>query len=128
MDMPPPNPLLPPGEGPNLTPALTGPQGSYASFVGRLIPTSNLSALSGYYFAIFSLIPIVGIILGPLALIFGLLGMCRALQQPQARGLGHAVFSIATGILVTILNWGMALIVLAAWFFVPQLFQPPPPQ
>jgi hypothetical protein len=127
VETPLPNPLLPTEVTSQVDPLAPPPEHSYHSFMGRMIPTSNLAALSAYYMAMFSLIPVVGIFLGPPALILGLIGFSRALGQPQRRGLGHAIFSIATGILVTILNWGFGIVVLTAWYFVPQLFQTRPP-
>jgi hypothetical protein len=116
MELPPPNPLLPPDAIPKADSLTPPPSNPYGSFMGRMVPTGNLASLSGYYFAIFSLIPIVGIVLGPFAIIMGLLGFSRAVAQPQTRGLGHALFAIATGILTTILNWTVAIMFLIFWW------------
>src|SRR6266540_504458 len=43
--------------------------------VSTIIPYHNGMALAGYYVGVFSLIPIIGFILGPLGIIFGIIGL-----------------------------------------------------
>jgi WD40 repeat protein len=69
-----------------------------------LIPTSNPKALAAYYLGVFSLIPILGLILGPLALIFGIKGKRYANANPKAKGWGHAIAGIVLGSFTTLLN------------------------
>jgi hypothetical protein len=68
--------------------------------VATLIPYRNPKALISYYCGVFGLIPFVGLILGPIALIFGILGMRYAKQHPTAKGTGHAITGIVLGTLV----------------------------
>src|SRR3954447_5601963 len=100
--------LPPPVDAPPVVPGVVEgePPRSLAAWC---IPFRNLPALSGYYFAIFSLIPIAGLVLGPLALTMGLAGLTRAGRDPAARGFGHALFSVVVGVLVIVFN-GSALI------------------
>jgi hypothetical protein len=65
-----------------------------------LIPYKNGMALAAYYCGVFSLIPFVGGILGPLAIIFGIIGLRKVNENPEARGTGHAIAGIVLGSLV----------------------------
>jgi predicted Zn finger-like uncharacterized protein len=76
-----------------------------------LIPYRNGKALAAYYCGVFSLIPCLGAILGPLALIFGILGVRYAKAHPGAHGMGHGIAGIVLGSLTTLANWGVVLLV-----------------
>lgn len=67
---------------------------------GGLIPYKNAKALSAYYLGVFSLIPCLGLILGPIAIILGFLGLGYAKKHPEARGQAHAIVGIVLGGLV----------------------------
>jgi hypothetical protein len=67
---------------------------------GGLIPYKNAKALTAYYLGVFSLIPCLGIILGPIAIILGFLGLAHAKKHPEARGQAHAIVGIVLGGLV----------------------------
>jgi len=73
---------------------------------GGLIPYKNPLALIGYYTGVFSLIPISGLLLGPAALVLGILGLRYSRRHPTARGGGHAIAGIVLGSLTSLLNWG----------------------
>jgi hypothetical protein len=80
--------------------------------VATLIPTKNPKALIAYYLGVFSLIPILGLFLGPAALIFGILGMRYASAHPRAKGGGHAIAGIVLGSLTTLGHLvGIAIII-----------------
>ena len=78
---------------------------------GGLIPYKNGKALAAYYCAIFSLIPCIGGILGPLAVVLGFLGLGHAKKYPETRGQAHAIVGIVLGGLVTL---GHILVVVLA--------------
>lgn len=71
--------------------------------LGVIVPYRNGMALAAYYCGIFGLIPILGFVLGPLALIFGVLGLIAARKNPDAHGTGHAVAGIILGIIDPVL-------------------------
>ena len=82
--------------------------------IGTLIPYKNGKALAAYYCGVFSLIPCVAVILGPLAFIFGLQGLRFAREHPRARGAGHAWAGIILGSLTTLAHLALILIIVIA--------------
>lgn len=69
---------------------------------GGLIPYKNGAALAAYYLGVFGLIPGLGMLLGPLALIFGFLGFRFGRAHPKAGGLAHAIVGILLGTLIVV--------------------------
>ncbi len=78
--------------------------------VSTLIPYKNPKALTAYYLGVFSLIPCAGALLGPAALILGILGLRYVKANPTAKGTGHAIAGVVLGSLTTLGNWGLILI------------------
>ena len=78
-------------------------QGAQSDNTGGMIPYKNPSALTGYYLAVASLIPCIGIFTGIAALVLGIKGLKRAKREPWVKGTVHAWIGI-------ILGGGMALI------------------
>ena len=70
---------------------------------GGLIPLRNGLALAAYYCGVFSFVPCFAPVLGPLAMIFGFLGLARANKHPEAKGKGHSIAGIICGGLTTLL-------------------------
>ena len=64
---------------------------------GGLIPYKNPPALTAYYLGVFSLIPVIGFLLGLAAVIMGVLGLRKRKTVPQCRGGGHAWAGIILG-------------------------------
>ena len=75
--------------------------------LNALIPYRNPNALIGYYVGVFSLIPCVGLLLGPAAIILGWLGVRYRNKHPTAGGMGHAITALVLGGLTTVGNWGV---------------------
>lgn len=82
------------------------------TWFARAVPLHNATAVSGYYLAIFGLAPLVGLVLGPLALTLGVVGLHHALREPEVRGGNHAMFAIVLGVLETVFNWSITLTLL----------------
>jgi DNA-directed RNA polymerase subunit RPC12/RpoP len=89
----------------------------YDEGLGTLIPYKNGKALAAYYLGVFSFIPCAGNILGPLAIIFGVLGLRYVKERPRARGTGHAWAGIIMGTLTTLAYWVGPLILIAIGAF-----------
>jgi len=73
-----------------------------ASGIEVLIPYKNTAALTAYYLGVFSIV--CGLILGPPALILGIMGVKYANQHLEARGKVHAWVGITLGSLMTLIN------------------------
>jgi len=84
------------------------------SAVASIIPYKNPRALAGYYCGVFSLVPGLALILGPIAVTLGILGMMYVSRHPIAKGTGHALTGIILGFLTTIANWGFLIWVMAS--------------
>lgn len=69
-----------------------------------LIPYKNSCALVGYYLGVFSLIPCVGLLLGPIAVILGVLGLRAVREHPDRKGTIHAWTAIILGACATLGN------------------------
>ncbi|MFN3650454.1 MAG: DUF4190 domain-containing protein [Armatimonadota bacterium] len=84
------------------------------SAVDHVIPTRNPKALAAYYFGIFSLIPCVGLLLGPAAVTLGFLGLKARRENPELPGKAHAMVGIIVGLVTSLFNWGSALMTVVA--------------
>jgi len=77
-----------------------------------IIPRHNPSALIGYYCGVFSLIPCVGLVLGPIGFVLGLKGLRAYKENPEIKGKAHAYVGIILGGLCGLANLaGLLLIV-----------------
>ncbi len=76
----------------------------------RFVPPRNGRALIGYYFAIASLMPILGVVLGPIAVFNGVEGIRHARRFPEHGGGAHGIVAVTLGSLTTVANLlGMCL-------------------
>lgn len=75
----------------------------------RDIEHRNPRALAGYYLGILSLVPLLGALLGPLAVVLGVMGARAAPAVPRQVGAAHARIGIILGIVATLANWGALL-------------------
>jgi hypothetical protein len=80
---------------------------------GGIIPYKNGLALASYYCGVFSLIPILGMVLGPIALVLGFLGFRYAGRHRKAGGTAHAIVGIILGGLVLLGHVALFGLVLA---------------
>lgn len=77
---------------------------------GGFIPTKNPNALTAYYLAVFSLIPVLGFVLGCIAVPLGIAGLKKYKKDPHIRGATHAWVGIIVGGGVVLLH-----LVLIGW-------------
>jgi uncharacterized Tic20 family protein len=82
-----------------------------------LVPTRNQQALMGYYIAVFSLIPLFALGLGPIAIWRGIRGWNAIKAQPELPGKAHAIVAITLGSITTAINWGAVILLLWNVFF-----------
>ena len=78
--------------------------------ISGLIPYRNSPALVGYYISVFSLIPILGLILGPTAVILGIFGVKAYKNDNRRKGMAHAIVAISLGSLTTLGNLAMLIL------------------
>ncbi len=66
--------------------------------ISTLIPYRNPKALAAYYLGLFALIPVVGLLTAPFAVVFGILGVQVARRDSNAKGTIHALIGILFGL------------------------------
>jgi hypothetical protein len=69
-----------------------------------MLPYRNVRALIAYYTGVFSAVPGIGLLLAPVATVFGILGYRYGRANPTAEGTGHAAAGIVFAALGTLLN------------------------
>ncbi|WP_020474988.1 DUF4190 domain-containing protein [Zavarzinella formosa] len=79
--------------------------------VEKIIPYKNKKALWAYYCSVFGLIPFANFILGPIAVILGILALKDAAKKPKIGGKGHAFAGIILGP-IEFIGWPIIAIVL----------------
>jgi hypothetical protein len=84
------------------------------SGVSTIIPYKNGPALAGYYLAVFSLIPGIGLLLSPIAVVMGFLGLKQAKANAQAKGTAHAWTAIILGGIVLLAYIAIGIFALVA--------------
>jgi hypothetical protein len=94
-------------------PMVRGPTPAPDAPMSGVIPYRNPPALIGYYLAVFSLIPFIGLLLAPPALICGIVGLRKGMLHPSAKGKAHAWVAIILGSLTTLAWWGLMLAMFA---------------
>jgi hypothetical protein len=82
--------------------------------ISTLIPYKNPKALAGYYCGFFALIPVIGLLLAPVALVLGILGVRARNANPEVKGTAHAIVGIVLGTLSLLCN--PALIFIYVWY------------
>jgi hypothetical protein len=70
--------------------------------ISTLIPYKNPKALASYYCGVFSLIPVIGLPLGIVALVLGILGLRFRSAHPKAKGTAHAIVGMVLGLIGTL--------------------------
>ncbi|VAX41827.1 hypothetical protein MNBD_PLANCTO03-986, partial [hydrothermal vent metagenome] len=78
--------------------------------ITSLIPYNNPPALIGYYISVASLIPILAMLLGPAAVVLGVVGLNKRKADPRCKGMAHAIVAIILGSLTTLGNLTLILL------------------
>jgi len=73
--------------------------------LGPKLPLKNPRALSAFRCGVYGLIPFVGLLLGPLAVLFGILGLRHVKSNPADKGASHAIAGIVLGAMELVANW-----------------------
>ena len=102
-----PTDLLPPPAPPASAELTDGDESSPippTPMMRRVIPLGNRKALLAYYLAVASLLPVLGILLGPVAVTYGIEGLRHARRSPPDGGRAHGWVAIILGSSTTLLN------------------------
>ena len=67
-------------------------------------PWKNLAALYGYRSSAFGLIPVLGLVLGPLAILLGAMGIWRHHKDESVGGYSQSRAAVFLGVLETVCN------------------------
>ncbi|MBM4109104.1 MAG: hypothetical protein FJ255_09905 [Phycisphaerae bacterium] len=112
---------IPAIDHPALRPLLTAPptmpgaiSDARPDAISTLIPYRNPAALTGYYVGVLALIPGVGLVAGPIAVLLGIAGLRHARACAHARGRAHAWVAIALGSLTFLGNGAILFFYLAS--------------
>jgi hypothetical protein len=82
-----------------------------------IIPYKNPAALTAYYLGLFSLLPLVGLLLAIPAFILGIVGFRKRLKNPKCKGAVHAWIGIVMGGLFTLIWGGLAILMVVGMAF-----------
>ena len=83
--------------------------------MNMLIPYKNPKALASYYCGVFALIPCIGLVLGTIAIIFGVLGLKYRKTHETAGGTAHAWAGICLGTFVLLAHLATVVFSVVAW-------------
>lgn len=81
----------------SIPPAIPQSQAETGDATGGVIPYKNPHALAAYYLGIFSLIPVLGLLLGCAAVPLAISGLRKRKRHPIIRGAAHAWVGIIVG-------------------------------
>ena len=99
-----------PQVNPYLAPAPPPPNDAVAG----IIPYKNGAALAGYYCGVFSIIPCLGAMLGPAAVVLGIIGLKNVAREPQRKGKVHAWIAVVAGGIFGVVNLAAGVLWLIA--------------
>ncbi len=99
-------------QAPPVRPGTLPPPASDGPMSG-MIPYRNPPALVGYYLAVFSLVPLLGLALGLPAVICGAFGLRKGIRTPGAKGKVHALVAIILGTLTSVGYLALLIAILA---------------
>jgi hypothetical protein len=80
--------------------------------VSTIIPYKNPKALASYYLGIFSLIPVIGLLLAIVAITLGILGFRDRNRNPRIKGTAHAIVGVSVGVFSLIAHLGVLIVLI----------------
>jgi hypothetical protein len=82
---------------------------------GGPVEAPNRSAIWAYRVAVLSLLPGLGLLLGPAALVWGLAARWRGRRDPEFTARGPATAAALLGALTSLTNWGGLALMVRGW-------------
>ena len=79
---------------------------------GGVIPYKNAPALIAYYTGLASIIPVLGMLLGPIAFVLGIMGLRKRKREPEVKGSVHAWIGIVLGFINIVVYTGLIAMIL----------------
>lgn len=79
-----------------------------------MVPYKNSKALISYYLGLFSIFPLLGLVMGAVAIFFGREGLMLAKSNPELKGATHAKVGIGCGLIGFLFNLTLVLLFLYA--------------
>ena len=92
------------------------PPPTYHDPMAAIIPTKNAPALTAYYLGLFSILPLLGLPMGLIAVIQGSKGWRMAKETPQISGKAHAGIGIGCGSVGLLFNLAIVVFTLLILF------------
>jgi hypothetical protein len=87
-----------------------------ANASGETVDKKKGLAWTAYRCSVIGLLPLVGLVLGPLAFVLGFVAWYKGQGDPLQKGLGPALAGMLLGGLVGVTNWlGVALMIYGLW-------------
>jgi hypothetical protein len=83
------------------------------------VPDPHPRATTAYRFAVFGMVPFAGLLLGPLALVWGILGLRQHWANPSIRARARSQAAIILGALEMLTNWVGLTFLLFGWASLP---------
>jgi hypothetical protein len=80
--------------------------------VSSIIPYKNPKALASYYLGIFSLIPVIGLLLAIVAIALGVLGFRDRNRNPRIKGTAHAIVGVSVGVFSLIAHLAVLIVLI----------------
>jgi hypothetical protein len=97
---------------PTRRPRRPPPDATDRSPLASWVPFGNTPACLAYAASAIGLVPGLGLVFGPLAIVFGYFGLRKVRRNPELRGEGHSlIMGLGLGSLETVVNAvGLALV------------------
>ncbi|MDR3691476.1 MAG: hypothetical protein P4L46_19000 [Fimbriimonas sp.] len=111
---PSPPPINTPPAAPPPAPPARQPDPPGPTVIDTLIPARNGNALISYYLGLFSIFPVLGLIMGAVAVRLGMKGLAAAKENPSVAGGTHAKVGIGCGAIGFLFNLAFVALIVAA--------------
>ncbi len=95
------------------------PSDDYDSPFGRRDDSRPPTALRAYRYAVYSLVPVAGVVLGPVAIALALLAWREGRRDPAARSNGYAMIALVLGLVTFLCNAAGLALMATGWTATP---------
>ena len=110
------SPPLPPQQSGPPPPSVGPAHPGQSDATGGVIPYKNSKSLASYYCGVFSLIPVLGLLLGVVAIVLGILGWRDYRRNPEIRGQVHCWVGMIIGSIVVLIHLLLIIAMVSAMY------------